>query len=74
MGISISQAARALGVSRKTVSKLINKRGAVTPEMALRLSLALGTSAESWLAHQAAFDLWQLSKSQSKLRVQRLAA
>jgi addiction module HigA family antidote len=74
MGISISQAAKALGVSRKTVSKLINKRGSVTPEMAMRLSLALGTSAESWLAHQAAFDLWQLSKQQTKLRVQRLAA
>ena len=74
MGISISQAAKALGVSRKTLSKLINKRGAVTPEMAMRLALALGTSAESWLAHQAAFDLWQLSRHQAKLRVQRLAA
>lgn len=74
MGISISRAAKALGVSRKTLSKLINKRGAVTPEMALRLSLALGTSAESWLAHQAAFDLWLLSKRQAKPRVQRLAA
>ena len=74
MGITISQAAKALGISRKTLSKLINKRGAVTPEMAVRLSLALGTSAESWLAHQAAFDLWQLSRHQTKLRVQRLAA
>ncbi|MGH7966801.1 MAG: HigA family addiction module antitoxin [Candidatus Binatia bacterium] len=74
MGITISQAAKALGISRKTLSKLVNKRGSVTPEMAVRLSLALGTSAESWLAHQAAFDLWQLSGRQAKLRVQRLAA
>jgi len=74
MDITISHAAQALGISRKTLSKLINKRGSVTPEMAVRLSLALGTSAESWLAHQAAFDLWQLAGRHIKLRVQRLAA
>ena len=76
MGISVSDAARALGVSRKTLSKIVNGGGAVTPEMAMRLALALGTSAESWLAHQAAFDLWQLSSSRNRkpLRVDRLTA
>ena len=59
MGISITKAAKAMGVSRKTLSKIINKQGRVTPEMAIRLSLALGSSAESWLGHQTAYDLWQ---------------
>jgi addiction module HigA family antidote len=74
MGISISEAARAIGVSRKTLSKIVNGRGAVMPEMAMRLSLALGTSAESWLAHQAAYDVWQLSSQRKTLHVEPLAA
>lgn len=74
MGIGISAAARSLGVSRKTLSKIVNGHGAVMPEMAMRLSLALGTSAESWLAHQAAFDLWQLSRRRRTLQVEKLAA
>ena len=72
MGISITAAARDLGVSRKTLSKIVNGRGALTPEMAVRLARAFGTSPESWLAHQAAYDLWQLR--QVKIRVQKLAA
>ncbi len=59
MGVSITKAAKAMGVSRKTLSKIINKQGRVTPEMAIRLSLALGSSPESWLGHQTAYDLWQ---------------
>lgn len=74
MGISISAAARSLGISRKTLSLIVNGHGAVTPEMAMRLSLALGTSAESWLAHQAAYDLWRLSRQRKSLHVERLAA
>jgi len=72
MGISITDAAKALGVSRKTLSKIVNGRGALTPEMAVRLARAFGTSPESWLSHQAAYDLWQLR--QVKFRVQKLAA
>jgi addiction module HigA family antidote len=60
MDASITDAAQAMGVSRKTLSKIVNGRGRVTPEIALRLSIALGSSAESWLGHQAAFDLWEL--------------
>jgi antitoxin HigA-1 len=74
MGISISEAARSLGVSRKTLSKIVNGHGSVTPVFAMRLSLALGTSAESWLAHQAAYDLWQLSRQRKSLQVEPLAA
>lgn len=72
MGLSITDAAEALGVSRKTLSKIVNGRGALTPEMAVRLGRAFGTSPESWLAHQPAYDLWQLR--QVKFRVQKLAA
>ena len=69
MGASITDAARAMGVSRKTLSKIVNGRGRVTPEIALRLSLALGSSAESWLGHQAAYDLWELEQHPANLRV-----
>jgi addiction module HigA family antidote len=62
MGITITEAAQAMGVSRKTLSKIINGRGRVTPEIAVRLSIALGTSAESWLGHQDAYDLWALEQ------------
>ncbi len=69
MGASITDAAEALGISRNTLSKIINGRGRVTPEMAVRLSIALGSSPESWLGHQAAYDLWQVEQSQEKLEV-----
>ena len=68
LDISVTEAANALGVSRKTVSKIVNGNGAVTPEMALRLELAFGTSAESWLGHQASFDLWQIEQQRVRLR------
>ncbi len=62
MGVSITDAARAMAISRKTLSKIVNGRGRVTPEIAVRLSIALGSSAESWLGHQAAYDLWELEQ------------
>jgi antitoxin HigA-1 len=69
MGVSITEAARAMGVSRNTLSKIVNGRGRVTPEIALRLSIALGSSAESWLGHQAAYDLWKLEQHKDELHV-----
>ena len=57
LGINLTQAAKALGVSRKTLSAIINGRARVTSEMAIRLSLAFGTSAESWLNQQSQYDL-----------------
>ena len=59
--MAVSQAAAALGVSRKTVSKIVNERGEVTPDMALRLSRAFGTTPELWLNLQKNFDLWHAS-------------
>ncbi|CAN5852718.1 HigA family addiction module antitoxin [soil metagenome] len=68
MGVSITHAAQALGVSRKTLSKIVNSKGRVTPEMAIRLSIALGSSPESWLGHQAAYDLWQAEQLRSTIQ------
>ena len=59
LNMSITNAAKYLGVSRKTLSKILNCRGAITPEMALRLEMAFNPSAESWLRQQTAYDLWQ---------------
>lgn len=69
MDISITDASEALGVSRKTLSKIVNGKGSVTPEMAVRLSIAFGGSPESWLGHQAAYDLWQIEQQAEKLKV-----
>ncbi len=68
--ISITAAAKALGVSRKTLSKIINGNGSVTPEMAVRLSIALGASPESWMGHQTTYDLWQVKQHKDELGVQ----
>jgi antitoxin HigA-1 len=69
MDISITEAAEAMGISRKTLSKIVNGKGSVTPEMAVRLSIALGSSPESWLGHQAAYDLWQIEQQAEKFNV-----
>ena len=74
LGLSITEAAKGLGVSRKTLSAILNGRAGISPEMAVRLSLAFGTSSESWLNQQIQFDLWQAEKGRKNLRVLRLAA
>lgn len=58
-GISVTEFARRLGVSRVTLSRVVNGHAAVSAEMAIRLAAALGGSPESWLQMQAAYDLWQ---------------
>ena len=74
LGLSVTEAARGLGVSRKTLSSVLNGRAGVSPEMAVRLSIAFNTSAESWLNQQIQFDLWQAEKRRKTLRVAKLAA
>ena len=59
LSITVTELSSILGVSRKTLSKIINERGSVTPDMALRLSRAFDTSPELWLNLQKNFDLWQ---------------
>ena len=74
LGLTVTDAARALDVSRKTLSAIVNGRAGISPEMAVRLSLAFGTTAESWLNQQVQFDLWHAERSRKKLRVARLSA
>ena len=74
LGLTIKDAASALKVSRKALSELVNGKTGLSPEMAVRLELAFGKSAASWLAHQAAYDLWQLEGQKASMGVHRLAA
>ena len=74
MGLSITEAAAALGVSRKALSELLNGHTGISPEMALRLSIAFDTTPESWLTQQMQYDLWKLKKSGKKIKVEKLAA
>lgn len=59
LGMTINELASGLGVSRKTLSKILNGRGAVTPDMALRLARAFNTTADFWLNLQKNYDLWE---------------
>ena len=72
--LGLTDAAEALGVSRKTLSSILNGRAGISPEMAVRLSIAFDTTAESWLNQQTQYDLWHAEQSRKQLRVTRLAA
>jgi addiction module HigA family antidote len=72
--LSVTRAAEALGVSRKTLSAILNGRAGISPEMALRLSKAFGTTAESWLNQQMHFDLWLAEQQVGDLEVEDLSA
>lgn len=72
LGINITQAAKALGVSRKTLSAILNGRAGISTEMAIRLSLAFDTSPESWLNQQTQYDLWLTRQKPQELKVERL--
>lgn len=74
LGISVTEAAKALGVSRKTLSAILNGRAGISPEMAVRLSIAFETSAESWMNQQVQFDLWNAEQHRKELKVERLVA
>jgi addiction module HigA family antidote len=74
LGLTVTGAARALGVSRKTLSGIVNGRAGISPEMSVRLSLAFDTTAESWLAQQLQYDLWLAEKKRASLRVKRISA
>ncbi len=74
LGLSVTEAAEALGVSRKTLSSIINGKSGISPEMAVRLSIAFDTSSESWLNQQTQYDLWQAEQHREELRVKRLSA
>ena len=71
LGVTITDVSEHLGISRKTLSKILNGHGSITPEMALRLELAFKKpSADHWLRLQNAYDLWQSRQHLSTLHVQ----
>ncbi len=70
--LSVTEAAEALGVSRKTLSSILNGRAGISPEMAIRLSIAFDTTAESWMNQQLHYDLWQAEQHRGELDVVRL--
>ena len=69
LGLTVTDAAQALGVSRKTLSSILNGRAGISPEMAIRLSKAFGSTPETWLRMQLAYDLAEARKNESKIRV-----
>ena len=59
LGLSVTRAAEGLGVTRQALSDLVNERTGISTEMAIRLSKAFGSTPETWLGMQMAYDLWQ---------------
>ena len=74
LGISVTAAAKALGVARKTLSSILNGHSGISPEMAIRLSKAFDTSPESWLNQQVQYDLWKAEKNTKSLKIKKIIA
>ncbi len=68
LGLTVTEAAERLGVTRKTLSALINCKAALSPEMAIKIAQATGTSPESWFNMQAKLDLWNASQRTYKVK------
>ncbi len=68
LGLTVTEAARCLGVTRKTLSMLLNCKASLSPEMAVRIGKATKTSPESWLYMQAKLDLWTAEKKSPKVK------
>ncbi len=73
LGLSVTAAAKALGVSRQALNNVIHGQAAISPKMAIRLDKAFGGGAETWLRLQATYDLAQAAKHADKIKVKRLA-
>lgn len=72
LGLSVTDAAKSLGVSRKTLSAILNGRSGISPEMVLRLAKAFDTTPESWLNQQMQYDLWMAEQNLGELKVEKL--
>jgi antitoxin HigA-1 len=73
LGLTITEAARVLGVTRQALNNLVNCKAAISPEMAIRLDKAFGGGADTWLRLQAAYDLAQAEKHAGNIKVRRVA-
>ena len=74
LGLSVTEGAKILGVTRQALNNVINSKSGISPEMAIRLSIAFDTSAESWLNQQLQYDLWHAEKNRKLVRVAKLSA
>ena len=73
LGLTVTEAARVLGVSRQALNNLVNEKAGISAEMAVRLAKAFGSTAETWLRMQVAFDLASVSQSRIHVRPYRKA-
>ena len=73
LGLTVTAAAEGLGVSRKTLSQILNGRSSITTEMAIRLEKGIGSSAAAWLRMQMAYDLTLAQRSARRIKVKKLA-
>ena len=71
LGLSVTSGAKILGVSRQALNNLVNQRAGISPEMAIRLAKAFGSTAQTWLRMQSNYDLALALKSERKIRVRR---
>ncbi len=74
LGLTVTKAAEALGVTRKTLSTLLNGKAGISPQMALRLSKVFGRTPEGWLRLQLQFDLWKAQQSIDLSKLKRIKA
>ncbi|MDN5752195.1 MAG: HigA family addiction module antitoxin [Nitrosospira sp.] len=74
LGLSVTDGAKVLGVTRQALNNLVNAKAGISPEMAIRLDKAFGGTAEGWLALQTAFDLAQARKNEPSIAVKRYVA
>ena len=74
LDLSITRAARGLGVTRQALSELVNERAGVSVDMAIRLSKAFGSTPETWLGMQMAYDLWRARERARQIKVESFAA
>ena len=70
LGLSVTRAAEGLGVTRQALSDLVNERRGISTEMAIRLSKAFGSTPETWLGMQMAYDLWQTREHAEQLEIE----
>lgn len=71
LGLSVTDGAKVLDVTRQTLTKIVNGKSGISPEMAIRLSKAFGSQPETWLRMQVAYDLAQARRNESKIKVRR---
>lgn len=74
LGLTVTAAAQALGVSRKALSELVNGHSGVSPDMAIRLSKAFGSSAKHWMRLQMNYDLWHAEQRNEDLEIERFVS